>query len=60
MRNRMAEEMLALLNAARDRGEPRPSYRQMADRLGLRDRMAARNLFVRLQREGLWPKDDSP
>ena len=53
--DRTGDAMVALLAEAAARGEPRPSYRAMAAMLGLRDRMAARHLYLRLLRRGRVP-----
>ena len=53
----VAGRMLALLRQAQ--GGTRPSYREMADALGLRNRMAARHLFRKLERSGVISADSS-
>jgi hypothetical protein len=49
----IGERMVAMLRDRRAAGADRPSYREMASALGLRNREAARHLFQKLERKGL-------
>lgn len=48
-----AAQLLAHLRERQASGSPRPSYREMAEAVGLRNREAARHLFRKLETRGL-------
>lgn len=50
-RDERAELLLSILNRTAARQEPMPSYATLGEAMGLRDRMAARAVLMRLQRQ---------